>query len=103
MSGYRFYARCASAANFRGPAQAGEYSSAPFQIGFACESTVVSGVATGKSNVAMGLLAPESSVNSAWGFNLITGKTVTWLLDTQYGAPGGLAALACVFTVRVVR
>ncbi|VDZ59951.1 putative fimbrial usher protein StbD [Citrobacter freundii] len=36
----------------------------------------------------MGLLAPESSVNSAWGFNLITGKTVTWLLDTQYGAPG---------------
>ncbi|RZA75160.1 fimbrial protein, partial [Citrobacter freundii] len=24
----------------------------------------------------------------AWGFNLITGKTVTWLLDTQYGAPG---------------
>ncbi|HCA7354511.1 TPA: fimbrial protein [Citrobacter freundii] len=66
----------------------GEYSSAPFQIGFACESTVVSGVATGKSNVAMGLLAPESSVNSAWGFNLITGKTVTWLLDTQYGAPG---------------
>ncbi|RVR17519.1 fimbrial protein, partial [Citrobacter freundii] len=26
----------------------GEYSSAPFQIGFACESTVVSGVATGK-------------------------------------------------------
>jgi len=66
----------------------GEYSSAPFQIGFACESTVVSGVATGKGNVAMGLLAPESSVNSAWGFGLIGPKSVTWLLDTQYGAAG---------------
>lgn len=66
----------------------GEYSSAPFQIGFACESTVVSGVAAGKSNVAMGFLAPESSVNSAWGFGLIGPKTVTWLLDTQYGAAG---------------
>lgn len=66
----------------------GEYSSAPFQIDFACESTVVSGIAKGKSNVAMGLLAPESSVNSAWNFNLVAGKTVTWLLDTQYGAAG---------------
>lgn len=66
----------------------GEYSSAPFQIGFACESTVVSGVATGKGNVAMGLLAPESSVNSAWGLGLIGPKSVTWLLDTQYGAAG---------------
>ncbi|MGU3415501.1 fimbrial protein [Enterobacteriaceae bacterium C34A] len=66
----------------------GEYSSAPFQIGFACESTVVSGVATGKGNVAMGLLAPESSVNSAWGFGLIGPKSVTWLLDTQYGTAG---------------
>lgn len=66
----------------------GEYSSAPFHIGFACESTVVSGVATGTNNVAMGLLAPESSSYSAWGFGLIGPKTVTWLLDTQYGAPG---------------
>ena len=66
----------------------GEYSSAPFQVGFACESTVISGVATGKSNVAMGFLPPESSVYSAWDFGLITGRSVTWLLDAQYGAPG---------------
>lgn len=66
----------------------GDYSSAPFQIGFACESSVVSGVATGKSNVAMGFLAPESSVNTAWGFGLIGPKNVSWLLDTQYGAAG---------------
>lgn len=71
-----------------GQLQRGEYSSAPFQIGFACESTVISGVATGKSNVAMGMLAPDSSIASAKGFNLTSGSAVTWLLDTQYGTSG---------------
>lgn len=66
----------------------GEYSSAPFHVGFACESSVVSGVAAGSGNVALGFLAPEASVYSAWSFNLITGKSVTWLLDDQYGKPG---------------
>ncbi|ADO47866.1 fimbrial protein [[Enterobacter] lignolyticus] len=65
-----------------------EYSSAPFQIAFSCESTVISGVATGKSNVALGFLAPESSVASAQQFGLTSGSAISWLLDSAYGAPG---------------
>ena len=67
----------------------GEYSSAPFRIGFACESTVISGVATNKGNVAMGFLPPDSSVASAEALNLTNGaNAITWLLDAQYGATG---------------
>ncbi|KFD21838.1 fimbrial protein [Yokenella regensburgei] len=66
----------------------GEYATAPFQIGFACESNVISGVATNKSNVAMGLLAPDSSIASALRFGLTSGSAVSWLLDENYGATG---------------
>ena len=36
----------------------------------------------------MGLLCTGKQRQQRPGFNLIIGKTVTWLLDTQYGAPG---------------
>lgn len=66
----------------------GEYSSAPFQLAFACESTVVSGVTANKGQVALGFLASESSIATAQGFGLTSGSAVTWLLDENYSAAG---------------
>ncbi|WP_312978493.1 fimbrial protein [Atlantibacter sp.] len=67
---------------------AGASRSTNFTLNFACESAVVSGVATNKNNVALGFLAPASSVAAARGFNLVSGSAVTWLLDENYGEAG---------------
>lgn len=66
----------------------GESVSSPFQLAFACESTVVSGVTANKGQVALGFLASDSSVAAAQGFGLTNGSAVTWLLDENYGAAG---------------
>lgn len=79
--------------------RAGRSSSAPFTLEFACESGVVSGVASNKQNVALGFLAPAANVLAAQQYGLTSGSSVTHLLDDAYGSPGHARGVG----VRVLR
>lgn len=84
-----------SAADIR----AGRSVSTTFSLEFSCESGVVSGVAINKQNVALGFLAPAANVLAAQKYGLISGSSVTHLLDDAYGSPGHARGVG----VRVLR
>ncbi len=65
-----------------------EYATASIRLLFSCESNILSGIYPNNRNVALGFLAPLSSIVSAWQNGLDSGLPVSWLLDTAYGTPG---------------